>query len=160
MFALARRSVASKFYTRSYATSCIYIGNLASSTSPEAVKEAFAEFGTITGLDVNYGRSSYRYAHLYFGAGEVPEVDGKPAFKSPNNPQPEEIAAVKDAFLKAINNRQTYVLDGNLLTVRRAVMKPKTAAALPKDDTKAFQDGFAAGYARAMADARNPTQAA
>ncbi|KAJ1775748.1 hypothetical protein LPJ77_006069 [Coemansia sp. RSA 2523] len=157
MFSLVRTSIVSKLATRSFASSSLYIGNLSPSTTEASIKSAFGEFGKITAVNMNTGRNDYRYAHVYYGAGDVPMVGGSPQFSHGFNPTPEEIETVRSAVFNALNQRQTYNLDGNDIVVRKAINRVNGETANQGRSVsaeKAFQDGYSTGYRQGVADGK------
>ncbi|ORX71340.1 hypothetical protein DL89DRAFT_291862 [Linderina pennispora] len=162
MFSLARQTALRRLATRSFSSRAVYIANLSPRTTEDQLREVLAPFGKVTGMRFGEGREGYRYAHVYFGAGEPPVVDG------PTHAETQEVEA---AVYKVVGSLMGSELDGNKLLVRKAIdritnpdlrdlQRARAEPGTSKDKPNDFNRGYALGYRQGITDGRNMPRAA
>ncbi|KAJ2328725.1 hypothetical protein GGI00_004120 [Coemansia sp. RSA 2681] len=162
MFSIARKVVAQRFATRAYAARAIYVANLSTETDEAKVREVFGKYGNIIGIRFGEGNNSYRYAHVYFGAGQVPQSETNVfMYTRDHEPTADELLEVDTAVQKAEEENQSITVDDKLLVVRSALyrvsddQKPvrmRGSAEKAKPDVNGFNRGYTAGYRKGVED--------
>ncbi|KAJ2900432.1 hypothetical protein IWW38_000485 [Coemansia aciculifera] len=162
MFSIARKVVAQRFATRAYAARAIYVANLSNNTNEAKLREVFGKYGNIIGIRFGEGNNEYKYAHVYFGAGEVPQSETNVfMFTRDFEATPEEILEVDSSVKQAEEENQAITIDDNLLVVRSALyrvgdqqkstrMRNSAGKAMP--DVNGFSKGYTAGYRKGVED--------
>ncbi|KAJ2612592.1 hypothetical protein H4S08_002627 [Coemansia sp. RSA 1365] len=146
MFALARNAVATRLGARNFASRAIYVGSVGNRNSSE-IGALFERYGNVVGVRMGVAGADYRYAHVYYGAGEVPIKDGSPQYMADVNPTEEETAEVERAINAAITE---FVPGSTPIYVRKAKDRRKED---PKQKGE-FERGFAVGYRQGFIDAQ------
>ncbi|KAJ2724374.1 hypothetical protein GGI07_001975 [Coemansia sp. Benny D115] len=158
--------------TRNYAALAVYVSNLNSATTPETLRELFGKYGRIGGIRMNVNKYGAIYAHVYYGAGEAPLVNGEPYYMTSRNPTEEELESVKKSVEDAIRGQSDAVVDGNTLIVSPSTNKVKASPYYAtnldsqqqpqqqqqsqrqqRNDNNGFKRGFSEGYRQGYADA-------
>ncbi|KAJ2687987.1 hypothetical protein IWW39_002525 [Coemansia spiralis] len=166
MFSVARKVVAQRFATRAYAARAVYVANLNPATDEIKIRELFGKYGNIIGMRFGEGNNSYKYAHVYFGAGEVPKSDTNVfMYTRDHQATPEEVLEVETSVQRAVEENQSITVDDNVLVVRSALYrvaddkKPirmdggaRMANTNSAQDTNAFNRGYFAGYRKGVED--------
>ncbi|KAJ2492622.1 hypothetical protein IWW37_001233 [Coemansia sp. RSA 2050] len=155
----------SRFATRAYAARAIYVANLNPATDEIKIRELFDKYGNIIGMRFGEGNNSYKYAHVYFGAGQVPTSDTNVfMYTRDHNATVGEVLEVETSVQRAVEENQSITVDDNVLVVRSALYrvaddkKPirmdKTRAQTANNtrDTNAFNRGYFAGYRKGVED--------
>ncbi|KAJ1948072.1 hypothetical protein EC988_005321 [Linderina pennispora] len=170
MFSLARQTALRRLATRSFSSRAVYIANLSPRTTEDQLREVLAPFGKVTGMRFGEGREGYRYAHVYFGAGEPPVVDGVEMNMRDMEPTHAETQEVEAAVYKVVGSLMGSELDGNKLLVRKAIdritnpdlrdlQRARAEPSTSKDKLNDFNRGYALGYRQGITDGRNMQQA-
>ncbi|KAJ2752690.1 hypothetical protein H4R27_003143 [Coemansia aciculifera] len=162
MFSIARKVITQRFATRAYAARAIYVANLSPATDETKMREVFGKYGNIIGMRFGEGNNSYKYAHIYFGAGTVPESETNVfMYTRDHEATPDEILEVDTSVQKAVEENQSITVDDNLLVVRSALYrvaddkKPIRMDRAPQkaaQDVNAFNRGYFAGYRKGVED--------
>ncbi|KAJ2903878.1 negative regulator of the PHO system [Coemansia aciculifera] len=157
-----QKVVAQRFATRAYAARAIYVANLSNNTNEAKLREVFGKYGNIIGIRFGEGNNEYKYAHVYFGAGEVPQSETNVfMFTRDFEATPEEILEVDSSVKQAEEENQAITIDDNLLVVRSALyrvgdqqkstrMRNSAGKAMP--DVNGFSKGYTAGYRKGVED--------
>ncbi|KAJ1935588.1 hypothetical protein FBU59_005338 [Linderina macrospora] len=168
MFSLARQTAFRRLATRPFSSRAVYIANLSPATTEDQLRKMMDSFGTVTGIRLGEGRDGYRYAHVYFGAGEPPVADGVVMNMHDSQPTHAETQEVEAAVYKSVGMLMGSMLDGNKLTVRKAIdrianpelrdlqrARTEVVGSKGKDMTNDFNRGYSLGYRQGIADGRN-----
>ncbi|KAJ1664424.1 hypothetical protein IW140_004080 [Coemansia sp. RSA 1813] len=164
MFGFATKTVSPlrQLCARGFASRAIYLGNVSHLTTAEKLQEIFGEYGSISGIRLSTTGERYRYAHIYYGAGEPPLDGNVKMYMTSSEPTHEEIEKVDMAVAKALQNAMVEI-DGNTVYVKMSSpKKPRGRDTQVINDsnsisreTHAFKRGFTEGYRQAQVDARN-----
>ncbi|KAJ2809087.1 hypothetical protein H4R20_000391 [Coemansia guatemalensis] len=107
----------------------------------------FEGYGNIAGVRMGVAAADYRYAHVYFGAGEVPILNGTPQYMADVNATEEEKAEVERAVNSAVSQ---FIPGDSPLYVRYAKERRRSEAGGGGRDE--FEKGFAVGYRQGFVD--------
>ncbi|KAI8322317.1 hypothetical protein GQ54DRAFT_311030 [Martensiomyces pterosporus] len=161
MLSLARHQLARQIGARAFSARAIYVANLHPETSEEKLRGVFGKYGAINGVRIGAGRENYRYAHIYYGAGQVPVEGDLTLYMRDQEPTPEETNEVESATAKAVEESQGLEIDGNVLVVRQAIYKQpgqqrsNQGQRSERDSGSAFNRGYALGYRQGVTDGRS-----
>lgn len=150
---------------RTFASRAIYVANLSEDTTEDTLLEEFGKYGSINGLRMNVTNNQYRYAHIYYGAGETPKSEANEfLYMHDHRPTLEESREVEQAAKDAEEMSRGMTLDGNRLVVRTAVYSSTqankqltNAKNKVKDDVfmSGFEQGFRKGYQQGLREGSN-----
>ncbi|KAJ2823139.1 hypothetical protein GGI24_003753 [Coemansia furcata] len=162
MFSIARRVIAQRFATRAYAARAIYVANLSPETDEAKLSEVFGKYGNIIGMRFGEGNNSYKYAHVYYGAGQTPESETNVfMYTRDNEATADEILEVETSVHKAVEDNQSVTVDGKVLVVRSALyrvaddkkpIRMDSSQQKAAQDVNAFNRGYFAGYRKGVED--------
>ncbi|KAJ1785073.1 hypothetical protein LPJ59_006220 [Coemansia sp. RSA 2399] len=164
MFALATKTASPlrQLCARGFASRAIYLGNVNPLTTAEKLQEIFGEFGHIEGIRLSTGNIRYRYAHIYYGAGEPPKTGELKLYMSSHESTPEENAEVDAASAKALE-QPVVEIDGNNVYVKESIQRspnmPNSNARTDGNESvrlmSAYKRGFSDGFAEAKRNGGN-----
>ncbi|KAJ2654360.1 hypothetical protein IWW48_006149 [Coemansia sp. RSA 1200] len=164
LIAKAARTPVRQLCARGFASRAVYLGNVSHLTSQDQLSEIFSQYGNIAGIRLNTTTDArYRYAHVYFGSGEVPVVNDVQMYMSSRNPTESELEEVNEAVRLAIEKPEVH-LDGNTIYVKESIpknqkspnaMSSQEQSAFAAREANAYKRGFSEGYRQAQVDNAN-----
>ncbi|KAJ2452641.1 hypothetical protein EV183_002792 [Coemansia sp. RSA 2336] len=157
MFNLLKSSVARSAAARSFCTRSVYVSNVGPSSTVESLTEVFSKYGKINGVRINAVNDNFRFAHVYFYEGQLPEAEGSQRNFWDMRATTEEKQVVEGAVSQALELNGSTV-DGSVVGVhegRKKNQRNYQDNAMSEKLDEHFKKGYSDGYRQGFLDGKN-----
>ncbi|KAJ2849592.1 hypothetical protein IWW36_002525 [Coemansia brasiliensis] len=158
MFNLLKASVVRSSAVRSFCTRSVYVSNVSPSSTIESLTEVFSKFGKVNGVRINVAGNSFRFAHVYFYEGQLPEAEGSQRNFWDMRATPEEKESVENSINQATGLNGTDI-DGHTVGVYEGRKKNQRNSGVNSDMAEKldeqFKKGYTDGYRQGFLDGKN-----